>query len=58
TPEQMGVLATIIAILSVWLGIAGSWHFDAPTGPAIVAMAVVFFMIAIGVTTFKQQGID
>ncbi|WP_411747024.1 metal ABC transporter permease [Reinekea sp.] len=54
----MGVLATIIAILSVWLGIAGSWHFDAPTGPAIVAMAVVFFMIAIGVTTFKQQGID
>ena len=58
TPEQMGVLATIIAILSVWFGIAGSWHFDAPTGPAIVAMAVVFFMISVGITSFKQRSIN
>ncbi|MDN3649826.1 iron chelate uptake ABC transporter family permease subunit [Reinekea marina] len=55
TPEQMGVIATIIAVLSVWLGISGSWQFDAPTGPAIVAMAVVFFVASVAVTNLKQK---
>jgi zinc transport system permease protein len=55
TPEQMGLVATLMAILSVWFGMAGSWQFDAPTGPAIVAMAVLLFVLSISFASIRNK---
>ena len=46
-PEAMALIATAIGILSVIGGLAGSWQWDLPTGPAIVACAALIFMLAL-----------
>ncbi len=47
TPEQMLVGSLMIALLSVQGGLWLSWQLDWPTGPAIVAMATIFFLLAL-----------
>lgn len=46
TPEQMAVLASAIAALSVALGLAASWFVDTPAGPSIVLGASSLFGIS------------
>ncbi len=43
-PEPMALLAAAIGMASVVGGMAASWWFDIPAGPAIVATAAVVFM--------------
>ncbi|MBO1923662.1 iron chelate uptake ABC transporter family permease subunit [Thiomicrorhabdus sp. 6S3-12] len=51
TPEQMLGWSLILGVLSVLTGIAGSYWYDLPTGPAIVMMATLIF----GLLLFKKQ---
>lgn len=46
TPEQMAIIGTTFGVLSVWLGLETSYYFDTPSGPSIVAIAVIFFIIS------------
>ena len=43
TPEQMAIGGALIGISSVFLGLWTSLHFDTPSGPSIVIVAVLFF---------------
>ncbi|HID99788.1 MAG TPA: hypothetical protein EYP59_05815 [Thiotrichaceae bacterium] len=45
TPEQMAVLASIIGALAVVIGLTLSWHWDIPTGPAVVVAATLLFIL-------------
>ncbi len=46
TPEQMAVGAVLLGLAAVAAGIAASWNWDTPTGPSIVTLAVVFFLVS------------
>ena len=46
TPEQMALFASAIAMLTVFLGLAMSWHADTPTGPSIVVCAALLFVLS------------
>lgn len=45
TPPQMAWLATVISILTVFLGLSASLELDIPSGPAMVATAVLVFVV-------------
>lgn len=45
TPEQMLGWSMVIGIISVLLGIAASYQWDMPTGPAIVMAATALFLL-------------
>jgi zinc transport system permease protein len=45
TPEQMAVLAAILASLSVIGGMTMSWYQDTPIGPSIVVAAAGLFIL-------------
>ena len=45
TPEAMALLASMVGCLAVCGGIASSWLWDTPTGPSIVVMASLLFVI-------------
>jgi len=51
TPEQMAALATIIGMLAVCTGLAGSLQWDLPLGPAIVVAAATCFLL----TSFRRR---
>ena len=44
TPEQMAVLASVIGIAAGCLGLFGSLWLDTPSGPSIVAAAMLLFV--------------
>ncbi len=46
TPERMALLAAVAGIAAVALGLGGSFTFDTPSGPSIVAAAAVLFVAA------------
>ncbi len=46
SPEAMAIMATIIAMLSVILGLAASWFIDSPAGPSIVLGATMLFCLS------------
>lgn len=46
SPEQMAILASFIGMLAVSLGLASSYYFDLPTGPAIVVNAALLFLLS------------
>ncbi|MFT6103695.1 MAG: zinc transport system permease protein [Paracoccaceae bacterium] len=46
TPEQMAVIATVIAALSALGGLQLSYRFDTPTGPTIVCLAAAMFFLS------------
>lgn len=46
TPEQMAVLAAMAGLTAVALGLGGSWMWDTPSGPSIVTVATVFFLLS------------
>ena len=45
SPEMMAGLAVIFGIIAVLIGIYGSFAYDTPTGPSIVAALAIIFMI-------------
>lgn len=45
TPETMAVMASLLGMLSVFGGIKASFYWDWPTGPAIVVVAMVLFLL-------------
>jgi zinc transport system permease protein len=46
TPSQMAIGASIVGVLDVWIGLVFSWYADLPAGPSIVAVSMVFFVLA------------
>ncbi len=55
TPEQMAVVAAIAGLVSVALGLALSVYSDTPTGPSIVVVAGLLFLLANVVSSFVEQ---
>jgi zinc transport system permease protein len=56
TPEQMAVLAAMIAIAGIGAGLWFSLRLDTPTGPSIVlALGFAFLAIAAPVLQFKPR---
>ena len=47
TPEGMGVVAGLIGMSSAILGLQAAYVFDTPTGPSIVCIASVFFLVSL-----------
>jgi len=47
TPEGMGIVAALIGMSSAVLGLNSAYIFDTPTGPSIVCVASVFFLISL-----------
>ena len=46
TPEHMALIATLIEALSALGGLQLSYRFDTPTGPTIVCLAAVMFVLS------------
>ena len=46
TPEHMALIATLIGALSALGGLQLSYRFDTPTGPTIVCLAAVMFVLS------------
>ena len=46
TPERMGVFAALIGVTSALVGLWASYTFDTPTGPSIVCVAALCFVLA------------
>jgi zinc transport system permease protein len=51
TPEQMAVVASVLGGVAVMMGLAASYFWDTPAGPAIVLSATLLF----GATLLKPQ---
>ncbi|MBF0213181.1 MAG: metal ABC transporter permease [Magnetococcales bacterium] len=47
TPEGMAVGAVLIGTISAPLGLLASYHWDLPSGPAIVLVACLFFGVSV-----------
>ena len=45
TPETMATLSSVVGCLAICGGISLSWFLDTPTGPSIVVMASLLFVI-------------
>lgn len=52
TPEQMALLAALVAMAATTGGLGAAYTFDTPTGPTIVSLAAAFFVIS----TLASQG--
>ena len=52
TPEQMAITASIIAMLTVLMGLGMSWYVDTPAGPSVVVCGALLFM---GSLVFRQK---
>ncbi len=50
-PKNMVIISTLIAILSILFGILSSYHFDIPSGPAIILISFILFFV---VTLLKR----
>ncbi len=48
TPEQMAWIASVLGALAVALGLAASWQWDLPAGPAVVVSAAGLFLLTLG----------
>jgi len=55
TPEKMAVFASVIGMLSAILGLNASYVFDTPTGPSIVCVASLIFIITLVLSFFAGQ---
>ena len=56
TPEGMAVLASLIGGISALGGLQASFLFDSPTGPSIVTLAVIFFVLSLMLGRLLRRG--
>ena len=56
TPEQMALLASMVAMLAVCAGLGTSWWLNTPVGPSIVVSASLFFVLVLLFRGRGQQG--
>lgn len=54
TPERMGLLAALVAMLSAWAGLQASYAFDTPTGPTIVCVTALLFSLSTVATGLRR----
>ena len=55
SPEAMAVLASLLGIVAVLGGMLGSIHFDVPSGPSIVVMSTLLFVILFPIAGFVRN---
>mgnify|MGYP000020169099 FL=1 len=55
TPEVMAMTACIIGVIAALGGLAASFTLDTPTGPSIVSVAAVLFMLSSGVAPLLKR---
>ena len=55
TPESMGLVASLIGVLSALLGLNAAYIFDTPTGPSIVCVASLFFVTLMLINGFFKK---
>jgi zinc transport system permease protein len=53
TPEQMAAVSSLLGVIAVLAGLAASYWWDSPAGPAIVLAATLLFSLTL---LKKQQG--
>jgi len=46
TPEHMAIIASAIGAVAAISGLGVSWQLDTPTGPTIVCITAVVFLVA------------
>lgn len=56
TPEQMGVIASLLGVLAVIGGLTGSRVWDTPSGPSIVVAALVLFVVSLILPLSRLRG--
>jgi zinc transport system permease protein len=52
SPEQMAISASIIAMITILIGLTLSWFGDTPAGPSVVISASLLFLLSL---TLKQK---
>ncbi len=52
--EAMCLIATVIGVLSCWLGLLASYHFNIASGPAIVLVAGLIYVVSL---IFSPRGL-
>ena len=55
TPEKMAIFASLIGVASAILGFNASYVFDTPTGPSIVCVASLIFLLTLTFSLLTQQ---
>jgi len=56
TPEQMAVVAAILGVIAVVGGLFGSLTWDTASGPSIVVMALIVFVVSLAVPVKRLFG--
>ncbi len=54
TPERMGVMAALVAMVSAWSGLRASYEFDTPTGPTIVCVTALLFCLSTAMAGLRR----
>ncbi len=47
SPEQMAGFSVLVGMIAVGAGLTGSFHWDTPTGPSIVASLIALFVVTL-----------
>ena len=56
SPEKMAIISSLLAVLSVAIGVYSSLYLDTPSGPSIVvASTIIFITISIFSSIFKKN---
>lgn len=50
TPEAMAAMAVFVGVAAVMSGLAGSYYWDTPAGPSMVAAATMIFVVLQGLS--------
>ncbi|MBF0630602.1 MAG: metal ABC transporter permease [Magnetococcales bacterium] len=54
SPEAMALMGSVIGMLSVSLGLLVSFHWDTPSGPSIVVVAMMLFVFSHGIHGWRR----
>ncbi len=55
TPEMMAVIAAVVGASSVLVGLHVAYQFNTPTGPTIVSVAAVLFMLSAMTSLYRNR---
>ncbi len=55
SPEMMAIVASLLGVSSALLGLNAAYIFDTPTGPSIVCIAALFFIISILIRSLLEK---